>query len=281
MLYLVATPIGNLQDITLRAIEVLKSCDYILCEDTRHSKNLLQHYHIEKPLISFHKFNESSREDPVVKDLQEGKMVALISDAGTPTLQDPGTLLVSRCRKEGIRVTAIPGPSALIAALTLSEFITTPFQFVGFLPKKPKDLRDFLQNILTYEGTTICYESPHRIEKSLETLSTIDPQRIIGIARELTKEFEEYISGTSLSIYEKIKIKSLKGELVLLIKGAERKPHAPPSEEEIRKELRKYLQKSTMSSKEMIRALSEKLNIPKRIVYSLWNKEKNGVMSRG
>lgn len=136
MLFLVATPIGNLSDITFRAIETLKSCDYILCEDTRHSRPLLTHYDIQKPLKSFHKFNEALKEDHIIKDLQDGMKIALVSDAGTPGISDPGLKLVQRCREEGIDVVAIPGACAAIIALSCSGFDTNRFQFFGFLPKK-------------------------------------------------------------------------------------------------------------------------------------------------
>lgn len=222
MLYLIATPIGNLQDITLRAIETLKSCDYILCEDTRHSRPLLNHFHIDKPLKSFHKFNENLKEDTIIGDLKNGQIVALVSDAGTPGISDPGAKLVQRCISEGISVTAIPGACAAIVAISCSGFDTTRFQFYGFLPRKGGELKHTLQEILTYQGTTICYESPHRLKQVLKELSQLDPTRQIAVGRELTKKFEEIQRGTASELLEYWESHVLKGEVVLLISGEQR-----------------------------------------------------------
>ena len=219
MLYLVATPIGNLGDITFRAVEILKSCDYILCEDTRHSLRLLQHYSIQKPLISYHMFNEASREQKVIADLEAGKNIALISDAGTPGIADPGMRLVKKCRDENLKVEAIPGACAAIQAITCSGMSTERFQFWGFLPKTSGRLQTQLEDILKYPGTTICYETPHRLLKVLEVLKRLAPERKICVARELTKKFEEVLSGTPSELLLEWKNRSVKGEIVLLIKG--------------------------------------------------------------
>jgi 16S rRNA (cytidine1402-2'-O)-methyltransferase len=217
MLYLVATPIGNLGDITFRAVEILKSCDYILCEDTRHSLRLLQHYSIQKHMTSYHMFNEASREQRIIEDLQAGKIVALISDAGTPGIADPGMRLVKRCRAENLKVEAIPGPCAAIAAITCSGMSTERFQFWGFLPKTSGRLQTQLEEILTYPGTTICYETPHRLLKVLEVLNRIAPERKITVTRELTKKFEEVLSGTPSELLLAWKERAVKGEIILLI----------------------------------------------------------------
>lgn len=219
MLYLVATPIGNLADFSYRAIEVLQSCDYILCEDTRHSSHLLQKYQIKKPLKSYHKFSEAKSQEVILKDLKEGKTLALISDAGTPGIADPGHRLVLNCIAHQIPLTSIPGPCALIQALITSGLSTDLFQFCGFLPKKSGQLETLIKNILEYEGTTVCYESPMRIQKVINLFATIAPERNLVIARELTKKFEEFIRGTSIELAELLKQRSLKGELVLLIEG--------------------------------------------------------------
>ena len=177
VLYLVSTPIGNLADFSFRAVETLKKCDYILCEDTRHSRFLLEHYGIQTPLKSFHKFNEAKALESVLSDLKEGKTLALISDAGTPLISDPGQELVLQCRAEGLAVSAIPGACAVIDALVLSGLPSTPFQFIGFLPKKEKELQSVLSQALFYAGTTIAYESPHRIEETLAAIAQIDPKK--------------------------------------------------------------------------------------------------------
>lgn len=223
MLYVVATPIGNLSDISLRAIEVLRASDYILCEDTRHSYPLLKHYDISKPLKSFHKFSESSKADDIINDLLQGSIVSLISDAGTPGISDPGEKLIHACIRKDIPVISIPGPCAAIAALTVSGLSTERFQFVGFLPRKSGELRRALQDILAYNGTTVCYESPNRLLDVLECLDVLAPKRSIVVARELTKKFEEIKRGTSQSLIDHWKVAPLKGEVVLLISGEQEK----------------------------------------------------------
>lgn len=219
VLYLVATPIGNLSDITFRAIETLKACDYILCEDTRHSVQLLSHFGIQKPLKSFHKFNESEKENQIIEHLKTGQKIAIISDAGTPGISDPGSQLVQRCVQEGIEIVAIPGACAAIAAITCSGFNTERFQFFGFLPKKSSELKSVLRDLLTYPGTTICYESPHRLLNLLEVLHELAPNRKMAVARELTKKFEEICRGTPSELSEKWKEREVKGEIVFLISG--------------------------------------------------------------
>lgn len=218
MLYLIATPIGNLGDITFRAIEVLKSCDYVLCEDTRHSAVLLSHYNIDTPRRSFHKFNEKQKENEVIRDLQQGKNIALISDAGTPIISDPGMYLIQRCQEEDLEYTALPGPCAAIDALVLSALEFNKFQFIGFLPKKKTELQNTLRAAESYQGVTICYESPQRLVK---TLALINEKAIVTVARELTKKFEEIRKGTSKELIEHFTNKPPKGEIVLIISPLE------------------------------------------------------------
>lgn len=265
MLYLIATPIGNLADITFRAIETLKRCDYILCEDTRHSRILLDHYQIQTPLSSFHRFNEVKEEERIIADLKTGKSVALISDAGTPLISDPGQMLVRRCRSEGIVMTAIPGPCAVIDALVLSGFPTEQFQFIGFLPKKEKELQLILGQALFYTGTTIAYESPHRIEETLHSIHKISSERKLSIARELTKLHEEILIGTAFELLEHLKKNPPRGEIVLLIS---------PSAKEVflehlsLQELVEMLQKDLNLSKiEAIKMAAQMRHLPKREIY--------------
>lgn len=219
MLYLVSTPIGNLSDISFRAIETLKNSDLILCEDTRHSLKLLSHYEIQKPLRSYHKFNEKEKAEEIIQLLKEGKIISLISDAGTPLISDPGNILVQGCIEANIEVTAIPGPCALIHALVCSGLPFERFQFVGFLPKKDKELRQALNELAEYAGVSIAYESPERIEKTIQTLIAINPEILICISRELTKKFEDHLRGTATAIAAKLKETPLRGECVLLISG--------------------------------------------------------------
>lgn len=218
LLYLISTPIGNLGDLTYRAVEVLDRLDYLLCEDTRHAQVLLKHYNLQLKLVSYHRFNEAKREEQVVLDLKTGKNIGLVSDRGTPVISDPGTRLVSRCRQEGLKVTALPGPCAAINALSISGLFSSRFQFIGFLPKKPGELKRILIDALHYRGTTIAYEAAVRLHKSLTTLEKIAPTHQIGIARELTKRYEEFVFAKPSELKRK-----WKGEIVLLIPPYEAK----------------------------------------------------------
>ncbi len=215
MLFLVSTPIGNLADITLRALETLKSVDYILCEDTRKSQILCKKYGIETPLKSFHKFSEKKLEDTVIRDLRAGKHVALISDAGTPGINDPGQKLVCRCRKDGLEVTSLPGASAPIVALTLAGFPFERFQFVGFLPKKANPRKEVLIDAFFYPGVTVCFESPKRIHKTLEEIAKWSPGQEVAVVREMTKLYEECLRGKAKELISS----EIRGEVVLVIEG--------------------------------------------------------------
>lgn len=221
MLYLIATPIGNLADISFRALKTIEECDYLLCEDTRHSLRLLQHYELHKPLKSYHAFNEAAREQSIIQDLKEGKKIGLLSDAGTPGIADPGMRLVRACHAQGIVVIAIPGACAAIVALVCSGFSSERFQFIGFLPVKKGQRARLLQEGLNYPGTTIAYETPHRLLSTLEILNEIAPQRLIGVARELTKKFEQVQQGVPSALLTYWKGRSFKGECVLLISSSE------------------------------------------------------------
>jgi 16S rRNA (cytidine1402-2'-O)-methyltransferase len=219
MLFLIASPIGNLKDVTHRAIEAIQACDYLLCEDTRHTKNLLNHYGLKAVLKSFHQFNEAAKEDGIICDLKKGLKIGLISDAGTPGISDPGERLIKRCREETLLVIPIPGPCAAISALSASGLKTERFQFVGFLPRKKGKLKKLFEEILTYKGTTICYESPYRLIKTLQFIAELAPERECSVAREMTKKFEVFVRGTPQSLLASFADKTPKGEIVLLISG--------------------------------------------------------------
>ncbi len=265
MLYLVSTPIGNLADFSFRAVDILKKCHYILCEDTRHSRVLLDHYGILTPLKSFHLFNEAAAEELVIADLQRGQSIALISDAGTPLISDPGQKLVLRCRNEKIAITAIPGACAVIEALILSGFPSEPFQFIGFLPKKEKELHSTLAQALTYFGTTIAYESPHRIEETMGKIGQISPERTLCVARELTKLHEEILSGTPLELLAHFKNNPPRGELVLLISPRQGKIlFNDLSLQELVEMFQKDFQ---MSKIDAIKMAAQMHQLPKREVY--------------
>lgn len=267
MLYLVATPIGNLADITFRALETLKSCDYILCEDTRHSAILLNHYQIHKPLKSYHKFNEVQRNESILKDLESGKHICLISDAGTPGISDPGADLVKECLERNLSITAIPGACAAIQAIICSGLPTERFQFWGFLARKENELKGELQIILSYPGTTICYESPHRLLKVLEMIHAMQAERLLVVARELTKKFEELVRGTAQFLIEHWQQTPLKGEIVLLISPC-------PSEKDqdwtdwTPEEHVDWIQKTySLTRKEAIKLAADLRGVPKRDIY--------------
>ncbi|MES2345917.1 MAG: 16S rRNA (cytidine(1402)-2'-O)-methyltransferase [Chlamydiota bacterium] len=262
MLYFVATPLGNLSDITFRGIEILKKVDYILCEDTRTSSVLLKHYEIHKPLKSYHKFNENTRLDNLIFDLKQGLDIALICDAGTPGICDPGSILIQACRKENIPVSAAPGPCALILALTLSSFSSEKFQFVGFLPKGSSELRRLLAEILHYKGTTICYESPHRL---IETLKKIPKTRKVAVLREMTKIYEECIEGTAEEVLSHFLQIPPRGEIVLLIaEGNQDYNHLSP------KEHVEFLQKEYgITLQDAIKIASSLRNTSKRELYNI------------
>lgn len=217
MLYIVSTPIGNLEDITLRALRILKEVDIIACEDTRQTRKLLTKYEIpSKSLIPYHDKNERSKSKHLLNLLLAGKSIALVSDSGTPLLSDPGYHIINLCIDNNIPIIPIPGPSALLAALTVSGASLTNFQFLGFFPKKQKSKTETLEKIKK-APVSVLYESPHRIQKTLKLLSETIPDKKIVICRELTKKHEEIIRGTIAEVYNNLKERTLKGEIVLII----------------------------------------------------------------
>ena len=218
-LILVPTPIGNLEDMTFRALKALKEADLILCEDTRTSQVLLKHYEILKPLKSYHKFNEHRSIGSLLDLLREGQTIALISDAGTPSISDPGFLIVRECLKENIPIECLPGATALIPALAVSGLPSERFCFEGFLPQK-KGRHTRLQELSLEERTMILYESPFRIAKTLEELAAVlGPDRQVSVSRELTKKFEETLRGTLQEVAAHFKSVTPKGEFVIVVAG--------------------------------------------------------------
>ncbi|HEX3626849.1 MAG TPA: 16S rRNA (cytidine(1402)-2'-O)-methyltransferase [Verrucomicrobiae bacterium] len=216
-LYLVATPIGNLEDITLRALRVLRECDAVAAEDTRHSGQLLKHFGISKPLLSYFQFNEAKRSEEIIDRLRRGEKIALVTDAGSPGISDPGERVVRAAITAGLRVEPVPGPCALIAALTASGLPTEEFHFVGFLPHKSGQRKNKLESLKTIPGVLIFYESPFRIEKLLGELNEVYPEREVVLARELTKKFEEFLRGKPAALLEVATKRHLKGEFVVMM----------------------------------------------------------------
>ena len=219
MLYVVATPIGNLDDITLRALEVLKSVDVIAAEDTRHSGNLLKHFEIRKPLVSYHEHNEAMRAAELVERLAAGENVALITDAGMPGLSDPGARLIRKCIEQGLAYTIVPGVSAILTALVGSGLAADSFCFRGFLPVKSGQRERELRAAMEREATTIFFESPYRILKTLAACSELMPERQLCVARELTKKFEEFRRGTAAELRAHYDAHPAKGEITLVVNG--------------------------------------------------------------
>jgi 16S rRNA (cytidine1402-2'-O)-methyltransferase len=219
-LYLVATPIGNLEDITLRALRVLRECDLVAAEDTRRTGQLLAHFGISKPLLSYFQFNEARRSEQILERLRQGERIALVTDAGSPGISDPGERVVQASIAAGLRVEPVPGPSALVAALTASGLATEEFHFLGFLPHKSGQRRKKLEALLGVPGTLVLYESPYRIEKLLGELNEVFPARQVVLARELTKKFEEFLRGSAAELLGRSQGRTWRGEFVVLIAGA-------------------------------------------------------------
>lgn len=219
MLYVVATPIGNLADITLRALEVLKDVDVVAAEDTRHSGLLLKHLRIQRPFVSYHEHNEAARTAELIERLARGDKVALITDAGTPGLSDPGLRLIRECIKRELPFTIVPGPSSILTALLGSGFSTEKFSFRGFLPVKSGQRERELRGAVEREETTIFFESPYRLVKTLAACLDIMPERQLCVARELTKRFEEFRRGTATELLAHYQAHRPRGEIVLMVSG--------------------------------------------------------------
>jgi len=222
-LFVVATPIGNLEDLTFRALRILSEVDLIAAEDTRHTKILLTRYNISTPLTSYHKFNIRAKTPYIISILKEGKNIALVSDSGMPGISDPGYELIRESVNQGIRVEPIPGPSAAITALAVSGLPTGRFVFEGFLPKKPGKKKKLLKTLQKESRTIIIYESPYRLLKTLDAIKEIMGERRIAVCRELTKKFEEIIRGTVTEVLDKFKNKKILGEVVIIIDGRRNK----------------------------------------------------------
>jgi len=267
ILYLVASPIGNLEDITFRAVRILRECDLIACEDTRHTLKLLNHYGIGKPLISYHDHNEATRSAELIARLQAGSNVALVSDAGMPLVADPGYRLVTAAVAAGISVQPIPGPSALLTALAASGLPTDAFRFAGFLPAKSGQRSSVLEAHANDPATLIFYEAPHRILDALADVDRILGARPVVVARELTKAHEEFLRGTARQILDILAARdAVKGEITLLI-GKAPKNEAPldqtPVEEAVAACVREGLTRM-----DAVKAVARRRGLSKREVYA-------------
>lgn len=270
-LYIVSTPIGNLQDITLRALQTLKDVDFILCEDTRHSIKLLNHFEIKKPLISYHKFNEVSAVDHIIEELLNGKNAALISDAGTPLISDPGYILVDKLIENEIEFTVIPGANALLPALILSGFDTSKFLFLGFLPKKKNKREKTLEEIKDSGFPVIIYVSPHELKDVFGSIDHILPQRRLSLSKEISKIHEMTYRGSAAEITSML-VDEIKGEYVLVIDKQVESETLPIDIEQITDiELKKLFDSILIdipNKKEALKKLAEKLQVNKRVLYN-------------
>ena len=262
-LYVVSTPIGNLSDITLRALDVLKQSDYVLCEDTRHSLKLLNFYKIKKKLVSFHKFNETKKCKEIFDDIEGGKIISLISDAGTPLISDPGEFLVKLAREKKIKVIPVPGPSAVTAAISVAGF-SSKFFFFGFLSKKTKERNRELESLSKVDSSIVLYLPARDLKKSLEEFKIYFENRMIFIAREITKLHETYLSGIAKELLENIGANDLKGEITVVISD---KSVDLENAEDVNLVYEINLLINKISSKDMAEYLAKKLKISKKIIY--------------
>ncbi len=266
LLYLIATPIGNLSEFTPRAIEVLSNCDFIAAEDTRNSGQLMAHFKISKPFISCHEHNENEASAKIISLLKEGKKVCYMSDAGYPTVSDPGQKLVAHCLEEGIKVSVVSGPSAAINALAISGLDTSHFYFEGFLPAKESEKSAELKDLASRKETIIFYESPHRILKTLTSMYEVLGDRKATICRELTKAHEEVIRG-SLKEFVSLDEASLRGEMVIVVEGYKGLKQEL-SDQDILDALQTKISEGKRT-KEAVKEVSEEFSIQKNKVYDL------------
>jgi 16S rRNA (cytidine1402-2'-O)-methyltransferase len=268
-LYLVGTPIGNLEDITLRALRILKEVDQIACEDTRHTQKLLTHYDIHKPLVSYHEHNELTRAPELVLSLEQGAKIALVSDAGMPLVSDPGHRLVTLCVRHHIAVVPIPGPSALLASLSASGLPNEEFLFVGFLPARSGERRRALERLRIEDRTVIFYEAPHRIAECIADAREILGDRPACVAREVTKLHEEFLRGKLSEIATSLEERPARGEITLLIgpaDAAEARSHADSSQS-LAARVEELMHQAKLDRKEALKLAAKERGITRRTAY--------------
>lgn len=264
-IYLVATPIGNLEDITLRALRILKEVDLIAAEDTRNTLKLLNHFEISKPLISYHRHNEEFKVEGLIEKVKNGENIAIVSDAGTPGISDPGEVIVKKAIENNINVIPIPGACAAINAIIASGLDTKEFTFIGFLPLNKKTRKEKLQEIKKESKTIILYEAPHKLKNTLQDLKEIVENRKIVLAREITKIHEEFIRGNIEEIIQKSE--NLKGEMIILIEGAENKEQEIELNNLSLEEHYKYYEAQGFDKKEIIKKISKDRGVNKNEIY--------------
>jgi len=273
-LYIVPTPIGNLEDITFRALSILKQVDYIAAEDTRNTKKLLNHFGIHCPLVSYHEHNKRDRSKKIIQDLKEGKNIALVSDAGMPAISDPGTDLVKEAIEENIDVVVLPGANAALTALVGSGLETDQFLFYGFLPRKNKEISEVLASLKSLQVTLIFYESPYRLRASLQKIHEQFGNRRVTIARELTKRFEEYVRGPIEEVIAWSKGKEIKGEVCLLVEGSSQGYEEGDlwwTALDVLDHIDHYMTREDLSSKDAIKKVAKDRKMNRREVYAIYH----------
>ncbi len=269
VLYMVGTPIGNLNDLSYRAINILKNVSLIACEDTRHTKKIMNKFNISNKLISFNKHNSLIKIPKIIKDLKENKSIALVSDAGMPGICDPGEDIARAVKSEGLDVICIPGACAAITALISSGMPSSGFVFEGFLPKKKNERENILSEISQYEKTTIIFESPHRLKKLLrELFEYCGGEREIIITRELTKKFEEHIGNTIKNAINFFEEQEVKGEITIVLKGSERRKDSKCDESKLKNELKELID-AGLSKSSASKYLAKKNGVKKSLIYNL------------
>lgn len=277
-LYLVPTPIGNLDDMTFRAIHILKDADYIASEDTRNTQKLLNHFEIKTPQLSYHEHNTKERTPQLVEKMLNGESIAQVSDAGMPSISDPGVELVAAAIEAGISVVPLPGPNAALTALIASGLSPQPFYFYGFLPRKKKELVASLIKLKTRKETVLFYESPHRIKQVVEQmLSVFGAERQIVLAREVTKRFEEFVRGNTGEVLEWLESEQIRGEFVLIVEGSQEIEEDSKEWESLslKEHVEDVMQAQGSSSKKAIKEVAQLREIPKREVYAAFHEIKD------
>lgn len=274
-LYLVSTPIGNLEDITLRALRILKEVDLIACEDTRHTRKLLDHFGISKPTVSYHEHNEQARAQELTARLLSGAGIALVTDAGTPGISDPAYRIVSAAIDAGISVIPIPGATAMIAGLIASGLPTDAFLFVGFLPAKRQARRAKLVELQSVRETIVCYEAPHRIKETLSEAREVLGNRQASLAREITKLYEQFMRGTLAEISAELQGIEPRGEMTLVIAGASKKENLTlQNNSSMNEQLAQLMKDAGLSRNDAMKQLARIRGVSKKEIYSLLLKEK-------
>ena len=266
-LYVVATPIGNLEDMTFRAVRILKEADLIACEDTRHTAKLLHHYGIDKPTVSYHEHNEAARAEELVAKLEQGLNIAQVSDAGMPGISDPGYRVIKLAIERGVNVVPIPGASAVVAALAPSGLPTESFQFLGFLPARSGERRTLLESVRHAHQTTVVYEAPHRIVETMKDIvELLGAERPVVLARELTKVHEEFVRGRAAEILLRVQKHDLKGEMTLLIGKSERAA-APAARKDIASRVEEIMREGSVDENTALKVVAKERGISKSEAY--------------